>query len=142
MPKDQKLLAGVVAAALLLLVGFWVYFLSSSDDKVEEGKIYPLAMTYLANLQMPDGKVVDGRMFDFVDRNIVKSKPAPLFDGRGPIVREIPGMKPGTVKLIRQKRQGILVERVVYPPQEWLEWHFNYNFKSEQKFIPTIIVKK
>ena len=81
-------------------------------------------------------------MLDLVDRNVVKSKPAPLFDGRGPVVREVSAMKPGTVKLVRQKRAGMTIERVEYSPQEWLEWHFNYNLKSEQKFIPTIIVKK
>jgi len=131
--------AGIAVLSIMAAILFWTW---TSEDKIEEGKIYPLAMTYLAHLQMPDGKVVDGRMFDFVDRNVVKSKPVPLFDGRGLVVREISAMKLGTVKLVRQKRAGMAIEGVEYPPQEWLEWHFNYNLKSEQKFIPTIIVKK
>lgn len=130
-------IAASLLGAVLALIIWW-----PSNDKVEVGKIYPLAMTYLANLQLPDSKVVDGRMFDFVDRNVVKSKPAPLTDGRGQIVWEIPNMKPGTVKLVRQKRPGVTIEGINYPPQEWLEWHFNYNLKSEQKYVPTIIVKK
>ena len=129
--------ARIAVLSIMAAILFW-----PSEDKIEEGKIYPLAMTYLTHLQMSDGKIVDGRMFDFVDGNVVKSKPAPLFDGRGFIVHEISVMKPGTVKLVRRKRSGIKIEGVGYPPQEWLEWHFNYNLKSKQKFIPTIIVKK
>lgn len=142
MTKDQKLFVGVGVVVLLLVIGFWVYFLSSQDDKVEKGKVYSLAFTYLAKLQMPDGKVVPGRMFDFVDRNVVKSKPAPLSDGRSTIVVEDLGMRTGTVVLLEKKIPSRTIEGIEYPAQEWSEWHFNFNQKSRQDFVPTIIVKK
>ncbi|MBI2057557.1 MAG: hypothetical protein HYT63_01040 [Candidatus Yanofskybacteria bacterium] len=134
-----------ICIATILIVGSGIVIALSyiNSDGFEEGKNYALAYTYLSDIRVPGRGVVAGRTFDFADRNLPRNSiVVPLSDERGRLCWEDPLLAPGTVRKSRFYVQEQRVEGITYPGYWVVVWRFNFNTKSEQKHIPTVIPKK
>ena len=133
-----------ISAGIALFFGaiIVIWFMSPVGDGFEEGKEYALAYTYLSYIKMPDETTIQGRTFDFADRNLPRtSVVVPLRDSNGLLVLENRS-KPGTVTKFRRKVPKRIIDGVTYPAYEYIFWGFSFNLKSEQEFIPLVIPKK
>ncbi len=127
---------------LVVLVFFVGFFLARSSDRstIEEWKVYKLGYTYLANLDLNDGKggTEAARVFDFSDRNLPeRSIIVPLADANSiPLVERNPKLPASSIRKVRIRVAGRTIEGVEYPAYEFVRWEFNPGTTETQSVVP------
>ena len=115
-----------IAGAIVIVFAFVLggaYFMTADSDGIVEGKVYGLAYTYKTDIK---GSTVEGRVFDFADRNLPRTSIlVPVRDARGiPLAREVDTMAPSTIRKMRVRVSAVKVEGVLYPAYEYVEWQY------------------
>lgn len=129
---------GAVGLGLLLFAA-WLAFRSDESSRIEDGKEYALAYSYLVDFDT-GGR---GRVFDFSDRNLPRTSiVVPLADERGPLTRTNSALPPSTARKVREKVTARVIEGVEYPGYEYVMWEYNFTHATNQTHIPTVTPKK
>lgn len=136
-PTRFVILAVVITVlATAISVGVVVILTAVASDGIVEWKVYGINATYLNDA---------GRQFDFKDRNVAHgSIVVPLTDERGtPLVREDRKLPPSTVVKAHIYVKVRVMEKVVYPAHDYIEWRYNTaTVQPQVKPIPSVILRK
>ncbi|MBP9822343.1 MAG: hypothetical protein KBC81_02800 [Candidatus Pacebacteria bacterium] len=142
MTTSQKLVRAAATLALVLVLGFaYTSWVSSDSDGIKEGQVYALAYTYKTTIK---GSSVEGRVFDFADRNLPRTSIlVPVQDGHGIfLTKENPSLPESTVRKMRVRVPMIKIEGVTYPGYEYVEWQYHLGTTATQSVVPTVIPRK
>ena len=140
MRAKNFVIAGIILAVVLVAFS-GAHFITADNDGIVEGQVYALAYTYKAVVK---GSGLEGRVFDFADRNLPKpSLFVPARDARGiSLIRENTTLPPGTVRKMRIRVPTMKIEGVTYPGYTYVELQYHLGTREPQSIVPTVIPKR